>query len=150
MHKLLRKLLVVALVAFPVVATAAPWCLQRDGVESCRYRSAENCYVDSNKLGGFCMPNPRELGIAGTGPYCVVTEGRRDCTYALRGLCLREARLQNGGCVRNTERDLKRRAAGARRAESSGCIEDASGGCQSEFGGFSADGGLESAGYGDF
>ncbi len=150
MRNWIKNLCIVGLTAFPVVAAAAPWCLQLDGLNNCRYLTVDQCYQDSNKLGGFCMPNPRELGIAGNGPYCVITEGRRLCTYPSRGLCLRDARLQNGGCVRNTERDLARRAAGARDSGNAACIEDGSGGCESEFGGFSADGGLESAGYDAF
>ena len=138
MRTALKRLLLIALLASPGIALAGPWCLVRDALENCNLPSAEACYDRSNRQGGYCKPNPRELGIAGGSTYCVVSGTGRRCTFRSRGICLAVARSVQGGCVRNTERDLARRAAGEKRIEANEF---------EELGSLDA-GSLESAGYG--
>ena len=132
----------VGLLCFSGAALAGPWCIVRDAQENCRYFEAEECYRDANLGGGYCKPNPRELGAKGAAPYCLVSDGGRICKYRARGLCLADARKRNGGCVRNTELDLARRALGEARV--TGCFGDD---CGNSFQDFSDGGGLEAAGY---
>lgn len=144
MHAFIKNLLVVALFAFSSAAVAEPWCLVRDTKENCRYYTAEECYRDSNRGGGYCKPNPRELGVKGNAPYCVISAGSKVCKYRSRGRCLSDARRISGGCVRNTELDLARRAVGEQRAQ--GCLSLEEEGCGTSFEDFGS-ASLEAAGY---
>ncbi|HJP05786.1 MAG TPA: hypothetical protein QF799_12260 [Gammaproteobacteria bacterium] len=116
----MRKFVLILLFAFPVVAQAYPWCLVRDGVPHCRFVSSESCYKATAKFGGDCRLNARELGLISNRSFCVVTGEYRDCRYSSKQLCLRNARTLKGGCVRNTDKDLQRSAAGLDR--SGGCF----------------------------
>ncbi|NND54929.1 MAG: hypothetical protein HKN56_08175 [Gammaproteobacteria bacterium] len=142
MRALLQRLLIVGLLCFSGAAFAEPWCLVRDAKENCRFYEPEPCYLEANRGGGYCKPNPRELGAKGAAPYCLVSEGGRVCKYRSRGRCLTDARRRNGGCVRNTELDLARRALGEQRVQ--GCIGND---CEQAFQDFSAPDALEAAGY---
>ena len=140
---LIRKILLVSLLAFPGALLAGPWCSVLDAAENCRFQTADQCYQFSNIAGGYCKPNPRELGQAGNRPYCIITAGQRRCTFGSKPACLRAALLVEGGCVRNTERDLERRARGEARIQgcapgSPECADDDA----QQFGG------REAAGYG--
>lgn len=141
MKPVFRKLLLIAAFAFPIAAQAGPWCLVRDAVENCRFLTADQCYQFSNREGGYCKPNPRELGVVGRAPFCVLTAGEKRCTFYSRTGCLRQAMAVEGGCVRNTELDLARRARGE--AAMAGCIPGTPD-CPDE--GFRVEG-LEAAGY---
>jgi len=143
MRTILKSLLLIGLLSASGAALAEPWCLVRDATEVCRFFVVEECYKEANRGGGYCKPNPRELGIKGSAPYCVISEGSRVCKYRSRGRCLNDARKANGGCVRNTELDLARRALGEERVQ--GCVGNQEG-CSSTFEEF-ADAGLEAAGY---
>ena len=143
MHAFMKKLLLVGLLSFSTVALAEPWCLVRDAKENCAFFVAEDCYREANRGGGYCKPNPRELGVKGNAPYCVISEGSKVCKYRSRGRCLSDARKRNGGCVRNTELDLARRALGEQRVQ--GCFGNEAG-CATTFEEFSS-AGLEAAGY---
>jgi len=112
MHRKYRTLLAFVLLVAPGLAAAAPWCLVLDAEEVCRWPTAEDCYQASNQVGGYCKPNPRQLGMLGTAPYCVITASERRCTYYSQRQCIDIAMDSNGGCVRNTEADLERRALG--------------------------------------
>lgn len=143
MNRIFPKLLLSLLTAFPMIAVAGPWCSVADASENCRFQTADQCYQYVNYAGGYCKPNPRELGIAGNRTYCVITEGQKRCTWGSKAGCLRAAMAVNGGCVRNTELDLERRARGEARIQ--GCVpgspECADDDAQQI-------GGLEAAGYG--
>ena len=137
-------LITAALLLAPAFASAAPWCLVRDAVENCRYNDAQGCYEQANRKGGYCKPNPREIGTQGRSAFCVITEGRRQCTYRSKGRCLQKARQLNGGCVRNTEEELRRAALGATQFAvcAAGDVD-----CDSSGGGDSDGGGLGALGY---
>ena len=128
-------------------AFAEPWCYVKDEKESCRYYSAEQCYEITVKNGGSCKPNPRELGARGGAPWCIMTASSRDCGFRSKTSCLAVARELGptvAGCVRNTERDLARRARGESRITS--CLP---GDPNCDDGNdFSLESGLEAAGYG--
>ena len=141
----MRKLLITAaLLLAPALASAGPWCLVRDALENCRYLDAESCYEQANTKGGYCKPNPRELGVVGRAPYCVITAGRKECSFRSKGRCLLRARQVQGGCVRNTEEDLRRAAAGEKRIEACAPGDPDCDSGPSDFEG----GGLEALGYG--
>jgi len=141
---IMRKFLITAaLLLAPALASAGPWCLVKDASENCRFQTAEECYTLSNRQGGYCKPNPREVGVAGRQAYCVITAGRRECNYRSKGRCLQRARQIQGGCVRNTEEDLRRAAAGQERLEACAAGDPD---CDRGAGDFEG-GGLESLGY---
>jgi hypothetical protein len=48
------------------------------------------------------------MGTSGDKKWCLITATRRDCNYFAKGSCLRAARVQNGGCVQNTEKALEK------------------------------------------
>lgn len=144
MNKFLRKILLVLCISIPGVAYADPWCSVLDAAENCRFDTADDCYQFVNRAGGYCKPNPRELGVAGNRPYCVITAGQRRCAYGSKRSCLRDAVAVNGGCVRNTELDLARRAAGEARIV--GCAPGSPECAEDDASFFS--GGLDAAGYG--
>ena len=114
----MRKFVLILLVAFPFVAQAYPWCLMINGMPSCKYVSQKACYsmVDKRGGGGECRVNPREVGARANGAFCVVTATSRNCRYRTKGRCLANARVLKGGCVPNTDKQLKRRASGMKRA----------------------------------
>ena len=142
MRSLLKKIAILALLTAPGAAFAEPWCLVSDAKENCKFLTADECYQQSNRRGGYCKPNPREVGVLGYAPYCVITGDSKRCSYRSRAQCLLQARQSNGGCVRNTELDLARRAAGQARAVGCSPTDVTCALTQDEF-----TGGLEAAGY---
>jgi len=144
----MKALIAIAIFLLPSLGLAAPWCFIKDEKENCRFYTAEQCYDFTVKGGGTCKPNPREFGVRGGAPWCVITAGARDCGFRSKSSCLAVARSlgpTNAGCVRNTELDLKRRAAGQDRIASCSAGDQD---CEGSGTGFSLESGLEAAGYG--
>jgi hypothetical protein len=108
----MRKLIVFSILFFPVIAMGGPWCLVRDASERCSFRQLDVCYEAVNKGGGYCKPNPREVGVRGNAAYCVITNNNKDCGFNNKASCLNVARARNGGCVDNTDALLAARARG--------------------------------------
>ncbi len=145
----MRKLIVFSILFFPVIAMGGPWCLVRDASEKCSFYRLELCYTAVNKGGGYCKPNPREVGVRGHGAYCVVTSDAKDCGFNSKAACLSMARVRNGGCVDNTDALLAARARGVEVEVT--CDFNAGGrGCAGDGGAAVTPGGggdLESLGY---
>ena len=104
-----RKILLSALLMFPLTVVAGPWCLWMVEEEvSCAFESAEICMQKAGRDGGYCRPNRAEFGSKGLAPLCLVTSTMRNCKYYTRNSCLRAARDVDGGCVENTELALRK------------------------------------------
>jgi hypothetical protein len=120
----MRKLLIISLLLFPVVtlASGGAWCLVLDETENCRYGTAEACYSNAAKIGGYCRENARALGSRGDRQWCVVSASGRNCNYIGQRRCHNIARRLNGGCVENTEALLKNKRRGMKKWDYDGDV----------------------------
>jgi len=93
---------VLAILAFPGAAFAAPFCIQNQSVPpQCIYDDASSCQHEAMRQGGVCSANAKQLALQpGLGQYCVVTSSLVSmCIYPDRGSCTAEAARQHGACV---------------------------------------------------
>ncbi len=107
----MKRLLLTALILFPVVSQAEPWCLRLDQIENCGYISSDACYSAVQANGGACYPNAREVGVKGDAPICMITSTLRKCTFRSMRSCNRAINTNDlgssAGCVENTEKALE-------------------------------------------
>jgi hypothetical protein len=102
----MRRVILFLLLTCPLPALAgdSAWCLVIDGIEQCKYATAEKCYESRASLRGSCRMNYKSLGAAGDMRYCLITANSRDCTYNGKAACLGAARSVKGGCVENVNK----------------------------------------------
>jgi len=94
------------MVAAPMPAKAAPFCVQTQAVPpQCIYVDASSCNKRANQLGGTCTVNPEEVQVTGAiGHFCLLTSGLvSSCIYPSKDDCDREARHQQGVCTHTTQ-----------------------------------------------
>lgn len=99
-----RALTVLAFLAAPVAAQAAPFCLQTEALPpQCIYYDPDNCNRAARLQSptGSCSANPREVRIAARGgEYCIVTGERvANCVYVDRISCDRSAARHHAVCT---------------------------------------------------
>jgi hypothetical protein len=97
--------LAVVLLASPIAANAAPFCLViPNGTPQCIYVDGASCAADAGRQNGACAVNPSEVKVASSrvGEYCLVLpSGYSTCGYADGNQCARDALLQKGACERS-------------------------------------------------
>ncbi len=101
MMHLPRRLLAL-LLAVPVPAVAAPFCVYTEALPpQCLYFDASSCNERAKQLGGFCSANEAEVKVLGAiGHYCLLTSSlSSSCIYVDRADCNRDAQQQHGVCV---------------------------------------------------
>jgi hypothetical protein len=97
-----QRLMRVLLLAIPVPASAAPFCVETQAVPpQCIYYDANSCSQRAGQLGGLCSVNENELHLTPSiGHYCLVTAGMASqCIYADQNTCAQDAQRQQGACV---------------------------------------------------
>jgi hypothetical protein len=104
MHFLGRSIALL-LLAMPLPAVAAPFCLYSEALPpQCIYFDAASCAKRAAQLGALCSANANEVHVsAGLGHYCLLTSGLvSSCVYVDRANCNRDATRQHGVCVEST------------------------------------------------
>lgn len=102
----MRALIAIVLLLSPALASAGLWCLLRDGVELCNYRTSEACYRAAGELSGSCQMNYRQVGNVGNTRWCLATSVGMRCTFRSRRLCANAAaKVANAGCIENQYRE---------------------------------------------
>lgn len=94
--------LLLACIATPAVALAAPFCLRTQALTpQCIYADPAQCERDASRQGGVCSVNTDAVTLnPGIGQYCMVTGSLVSlCVYPDRGTCLQDALRHNGACV---------------------------------------------------
>jgi hypothetical protein len=95
----------VLLLATPVAAMAAPFCLALPtGAPQCIYYDGAECSRQANRQNGVCQTNPTavRLPTSRVGDYCLVMpDGHATCGYADPAQCSRDALAQKGACARS-------------------------------------------------
>ena len=96
-------LLRMALLALPVPAIAAPFCVVSESVPAqCIYYDAGLCRQAAGQLAaGECVVNQKEVRLTPSiGAYCLVTSTRASlCIYSDLDACSKEANRQNATCT---------------------------------------------------
>jgi hypothetical protein len=90
------------LLALPLPAAAAPFCVETQAIPpQCIYFDANSCNQRARELRGFCSANESEVhATASLGHYCLLTSSQVSlCIYTDRGDCDRDAQRQHGVCV---------------------------------------------------
>ena len=101
----MNPLVIALLLALPLPAVAAPFCIYSDAVPpQCIYVDAASCSKHATQLGGYCAVNGSEVHIAPpAGHYCVLTSSLvSSCIYVDLANCTRDARQQHGVCLKST------------------------------------------------
>ena len=97
-----RRFFALLLLASPLPAVAAPFCVQTQSVPpQCIYVDAASCNERARQMQGYCSVNEDEVKLSGgLGHYCLLTSALVSmCIYADRGTCDRDASRQQGVCV---------------------------------------------------
>jgi hypothetical protein len=97
-----RRPIVLLLLAMPLPATAAPFCVQTQALPpQCIYFDAGSCNERAAQLRGTCSANESEVHVSlGLGHYCLLTSNQTSsCIYVDRGNCERDAHQQRGVCI---------------------------------------------------
>ena len=93
----------VLLLAMPVGAIAAPFCLAFPSASpQCVYYDGAACAREAGRQNGACQVNPKEvhMPVSRVGQYCLVMpDGASNCGYADGNLCARDAVAQKGACA---------------------------------------------------
>jgi hypothetical protein len=97
----------ITLLASPVAALAAPFCLSMPGAPpACFYYDGNACARDAaRQTNAVCTANPSEVRIptSRVGSFCMTTaQGFTQCGYADGNTCASAARGQNGICSTST------------------------------------------------
>jgi len=90
------------LLALPLPAVAAPFCVQTQSVPpQCIYVDAASCNERARQMQGYCSVNEDEVKLSGgLGHYCLLTSSLVSmCIYTDRGICERDAQQERGACV---------------------------------------------------
>lgn len=102
MVHILERSITVLLLAAPLPALAAPFCVETQAVPpQCMYFDAGSCNERARQMQGYCSVNTAEVQVAGgLGHYCLLTSSLvQSCIYVDRGTCDRDAQQQHGACV---------------------------------------------------
>lgn len=93
------------LLLLPVVATAAPFCIQISGqTPQCLYVDPAECAAHAGQLGGACVPNKATLKTPpGPGQFCLVNSDRTmQCLYPDYASCAATAQGHQEACMAAT------------------------------------------------
>lgn len=99
---MLRATYLATLLAMPISAMAAPYCLQNQALPpQCIYDDPGDCARNATKQGGTCSVNSKETTLrTGFGNYCVVSSnGAANCFYHDRQTCTTAAQQAHGMCT---------------------------------------------------
>lgn len=97
--------LAAALLAVPIAAMAAPFCLTiPGGTPMCIYIDGAQCAADAQRQNGYCDVNPDSVQkpVSRVGDYCLIMpDGSTRCGYADPAVCSRDALLNKGVCSKS-------------------------------------------------
>jgi len=95
------RLALCLIMAAPMSALAAPYCLKQADALQCQYPSYAAC-VAASSAESDCLRNPDEpIPIMGNAPFCVVSELQADCSFHEGHSCHKAAMLSSGICAKN-------------------------------------------------
>jgi hypothetical protein len=104
MMPIARRLTQALLLALPVPALAAPFCVYNEAIPyQCIYYDAGSCNKRATQINGYCTVNTASVSLppSGSGRWCLVTSSMASlCGYAAEGDCRRDASRQQAACIR--------------------------------------------------